>query len=195
MSFSRINYDQCAYDLKMDRSTAPGNYRLFPGYVDNCKKCYPYNRPTNSKEQVSTARKDCDNGFGSMADVESELTNRKNYLEKCNKEGKNNGYLKTKVYHKPLCERSMECEDTRFTNPLDNYRGMSLTGFYFTPYLHVNPQCQIQSERNRDGNSTRQMVKDCYKLPNQEYWDKGKGLPPKPKKVSRKGCKMCCSKD
>ena len=50
MSFSRINYDQCAYDLQLDRSVGPGNYRLFPGYADNCKKCYPYNQPTNSKE-------------------------------------------------------------------------------------------------------------------------------------------------
>jgi|UniRef100_A0A6C0ITW7 hypothetical protein len=193
MSFSRINYDQCAYDLQINRSVAPGNYRLFPGSVDNCNKCYPYNQPSNSKEQVSVARSNCDTGFGSLATVESELTNRTNYLEKCNKEGKNNGYLKAKVFHKPLCAKTIESEDTRFTNPLDNYRGMSLTGFYFNPYLHVNPQCQIQSNKDRNGNSTRQYVKDSYRAPNQEYWDNGQTLPPKPKKVERKSCKTCCT--
>ena len=193
MSFSRINYDQCAYDLQINRSVAPGNYRLFPGSVDNCNKCYPYNQPSNSKEQASIARSKCDTGFGSLAAVESELTNRTNYLEKCNKEGKNNGYLKAKVFHKPLCAKTIESEDTRFTNPLDNYRGMSLTGFYFNPYLHVNPQCQIQSNKDRNGNSTRQYVKDSYKAPNQEYWDNGKSLPPKLKKVERKSCKTCCT--
>tara|TARA_B100000927_G_scaffold142163_1_gene114643 strand:- start:33 stop:614 length:582 start_codon:yes stop_codon:yes gene_type:complete len=192
MSFSRINYDQCALDLQLDRSVAPGNYRLFPGYVDNCKKCYPYNQPHMSNDHASVARDNCEIGFGQLAEVESEITNRKNYLEKCNEEGKNDNYKNTKVFHKPLCDRTLESEDTRFTNPIDNYRGMSLTGFYFTPYLHVNPQCEIEATRNREGNSTRHMVKDCYNLPNQDFWDKGKGLPPKPKKVSRKPCKMCC---
>lgn len=192
MSFSRINYDQCAYDLQLDRSTAPGNYRLFPGQVDSCNKCYPYNQPNGSSEHTSMARDNCDTGYGSLADVESEITNRKKYLEKCNKEGKNDGYRKAKVYHKPLCDKTLESEDTRFSNPLDNYRGMSLTGFYFTPYLHVNPQCQYQTNKSREGNSTRQMIKDCYKLPNQDFWDKGNGLPPKPKEALKKGCKTCC---
>ena len=192
MSFSRINYDECAYDLKLDRSTAPGTYRLFPGYADNCDKCYPYHAPLNSKEHASMARGNCETGFGKLADVESHITNRKNYLEKCNKTGKNDSYKKFPVHHKQLCNRTLEGEDTRFTHPLDNYRGMSLTGYYYTPYLHVNPQSIMQTNHHREGHSTRQMVKDCYNLPDQEAWDKGKGLPPKPKPVPKKGCKMCC---
>jgi len=191
MSFSRINYDQCAYDLQLDRSIGPGNYRLFPGYADNYNNCYPYNQPTNSKDQVSVARDNCNTGFGELTEAESELTNRKKYLEKCNKKGKNDGYKKSKIYHKPLCNKTLESEDTRFTNPLDNYRGMSLTGFYFTPYLHINPQCHYQSNRDRDGNSSRQIVKDCYKLQEHEFWDKGIGFPPKPKKISKKSVKLC----
>ena len=193
MSFSRINYDQCAIDLDLKRSVAPGDYRLNGDYVDNCKKCYPYNLPGTQTVAASSARGNCESGFGSLADAESMITNRKLYLQKCNKEGKNDEYkTKVKVHHKPLCDRFIESEDTRFTNPIDNYRGMSLTGYYFTPYLHVNPQCHIQTNRNRDGNSTRLMVKDCYKNPNQDFWDEGKALPPAPKKVSKKGCRMCC---
>ena len=192
MSFSRINYDQCAYDLQLERSVAPGNYRLFPGYVDNCNKCYPYNQPHTSKEHVSIARKDCDTGFGSLVDAESKITNRVNTLEHCNKKGKNDDYKNTQVFHKPLCDRTLESEDTRFTFPIDTYRGMSLTSYAFTPYLHVNPQCHIQTNSHREGTPSRLAIRDCYKLPNQDFWDKGKGLPPKPKEVSKKGCKVCC---
>ena len=88
MSFSRINYDQCAYDLQLDRSTAPGNYRLFPGQVDNCNKCYPYNQPNRSSEHPSMARDNCETGYGDLADVESEITNRKKYLKSATKKEK-----------------------------------------------------------------------------------------------------------
>ena len=42
MSFTRINYDQCAYDLDLERSVSQGNYRLTGSTIDNCNKCYPY---------------------------------------------------------------------------------------------------------------------------------------------------------
>ena len=192
MSFNRITYDQCAYDLQLDRSIAPGNYRLYPGYSKNCNECYQYNQPPNANNQPSDAKKFCDPGFGTLAQVESELTNRNKYLEKCNKIGKNDEYKKNKVYNKPLCDNKLEPEDTRFTFPIDNYRGMSLTSFYFTPYLHVNPQCEIQKERQREGYSTRQMVKDCYTSPEQNPWDNGGAFPPKTKSVPKKACKVCC---
>ena len=179
MSFTRINYDQCAYDLKLERSVSQGNYRLDGNYAENCSKCYPYNLPGTSKEVASDVRSDCDTGFGSLADAESLITNRVNPLQKCNKEKRNDKYKDVKLYHKPLCSKTLEGEDTRFTNPLDNYRGMSLTGFYFTPYLHVNPQCHVQSNSHREGNSTR-------------AWEDGTAFPPKLKKVDKKGCKVCC---
>lgn len=193
MSFSRINYDDCAYDLQLNRSTAPGTYRLFFGSANHNKKCYQYNEPLNSREQVSMARDNCEPGFGKLADIESSITNRKNYLEKCNKNPKNDDYKDTKVTHKKLCSSMLESEDTRFTHPLDNYRGMSLTGYYYTPYLHVNPQSIIQTNHHREGNSTRQMVKDCYNLPKQTFWDKGKGFPPKVKEIPKPTCKICCN--
>ena len=74
MSFSRINYDESAYDLKMERSKAPGDYRLFPNSGEHCKQVYPYNDPTNAKSQVSLVKKDDDLTYGEMAQVESLLT-------------------------------------------------------------------------------------------------------------------------
>ena len=181
MSFSRINYDESAYDLKMERSTAPGDYRFFPHYHEIKDKCYPYNDPTNGKQQVSLVREDCDMTFTDMAHVESILTNRIKPLQNGNLEGKNDEHLKEKVHHKQNCTNYLEMEDTRFTNPVDTYRGMSLTEFFFTPYLHVNPQCQYQTNVNKVGNSSRLWVKDNYTTPDQNEWDEGEGLPPKVK--------------
>ena len=193
MSFTRINYDQCAYDLDVERSVAQGNYRLSSDFAENCNSCHPYNLPGTSTEAASSARASCETGFGSLADAESIITNRQNPLQKCNKEGKNDDYKeKIKVHHKPLCEKVLESEDTRFTNPLDNYRGMNLTSYHFTPYLHVDPQCHIQSDIHREGNSSRLMVKDCYNMPEQQSWDNGAAFPPKPVEVPKRTCKSQC---
>lgn len=179
MSFSRINYDETAYDLKMERSTAPGNYRFFPSYYELSDKCYPFNDPTNGKQQVSTVRTNDEMGFHDMAHVESLLTNRVNHLQNGNTEGKNDEYLKEKLHHKQNCTNYLESEDTRFTHPLDTYRGMSATEFHFTPYLHVNPQCKYQTNLGKIGSSSRLFVKDNYNMPGQSAWDTGEVLPPK----------------
>ena len=196
MSFTRITYDESAYDLELKRSLDQGKYRLTGNTVENCNKCYPYNMPGTATDTASTARRYCNTGFGEIAEAESLITNRIKPLTKSNALDKNDEYkTQVKVYHKPLCSKSFESEDTRFTNPIDNYRGMSLTGYYFTPYLHINPQCHIQSNPHREGTSSRLMVRDCYQNPKQEKWDDGSTLPPKPKETDnkgKKGCKMCC---
>jgi hypothetical protein len=178
MSFSRINYDESAYDLRMERSKGPGDYRLFPNSGEHCKQGYPYNDPTNSKSQVSLVKKDKDLTYGDMANVENLLTNRVNHLQNGNLEGKNDNHKEIPVHHKQNCNTYLEMEDTRFTNPVDSYRGMSLTNFHFTPFLHVNPQCKVQSIKNKFGSSSRLLVRDTYNVPNQNSWDSGKGLPP-----------------
>ena len=191
MSFNRISYDGCAYDLQLERSVGPGDYRLAPDSTDSCNECFAYYSPYNANNQASDSRTKKEIGFGSITEIESELTNRKNPLTDCNKYGKNDGYKKFKTNNKKYCNNFLESQDTRFTNPLDNYRGMSITNFHFTPYLHVNPQCYIQPNRQREGTSTRLLTKDCYKQQKQSKWDKGGALPPKPVKVNRK-CEFVC---
>ena len=44
MSFSRLPYDKCAYSQKLKRSVTPGDYRLYSGYGENCKKCLTFKR-------------------------------------------------------------------------------------------------------------------------------------------------------
>jgi hypothetical protein len=175
MSFNRIKYDNCAYDLQMGRSTAPGDYRLFAPFAENCGQCLSYDGPVGSKSDVSLVKKPMDMCFKEMTQTESELSWRNQLLTKCNDNKTPLG--KHQVHHKPMCSKKLAPEDTRFTHPLDNYRSMSTTSYQVQPYLHVNPQCHVQESGDRIGLNSRLHSKDMYKLPKQEFWDKGEAFP------------------
>jgi hypothetical protein len=160
MAFSRNNYDSCAYDLKIKRSTDQGDYRLYGYFAENENQCYSYNGPIGSKSDVSLVKNTTETCFGTMAEVESDLTWRNNKLDRCN----DKKFNKFPVIDKPICASNLTSQDTRFTNPIDNYRGMSLTSYMLNPYLSTNPQCYIQEVRNLVGSNTRLETKDCYDL-------------------------------
>ncbi len=177
MSFNRVKYDKSAYDLQMGRSTAPGDYRLFAPFAENCSQCFSYVGPVGSKADVSTVKEPMSLCFGEMRTVESDLSWRNNKL------GKNNDIKlaplnEAKLSHKPVCTNKLISEDTRFTHPIDNYRGISTTDLQLEPYLHVNPQCHIQESRDRIGLNSRSHLKDNIKIQKPEYLDKGEALPP-----------------
>ena len=178
MSFSRTRYDNAAYDLKLNRSVAPGDYRLFKGYNENCSKCYSYDGPKNAKSDVSTVGNNlCDTEWGPMAEIESHITNRVNKLVDDNEYGKNDFYLKLPIsLIKPTCTATLISEDTRFTNPLEAYRSMDTTSYHYIPFLYTNPQCEIQEDRI--GLNSRLKVKDTYKPQNTDFIDQSSTLPP-----------------
>jgi hypothetical protein len=162
MSFSRIKYDNEAYNLKLNRSVGPGDYRLFKGYNESCDKCYSVDGPRNSKSDVAiSAKTDCDNQWSSMAEVESHLTNRINKLVDFNAYGANDGYKNVPIVQTQSCNNNLVSEDTRFTYPLEAYRSMDLTSYHYVPYLFTNPQCELQSDRI--GSNSRLKVKDSFK--------------------------------
>lgn len=175
MSFNRIKYDGCAYDLKMDRSTQPGDYRLYANYAENCDQCFSFDGPVGAKSDVSLVRNNDDLTFTNMADVESSLSWRRQKLTECNDPLDN--LDQDKLVHKKTCTSKLVAEDTRFTNPLDNYRAMSLTSYMVSPYLPVNPQCIIQPNYDKTGLNSRLYVKDTYKQSPQNAWDNGEALP------------------
>jgi hypothetical protein len=175
MSFNRTRYDQCAYDLQMGRSTGPGDYRLFGSFAENCNQCLSYDGPVGAKSDVSLVKKPLDLCFKEMAQVESELSWRNQLLTKCNNNSSPVG--KHELNHKPSCTKKLTPEDTRFTHPLDNYRCMSLTSYQVEPYLHVNPQCHVQESGDRIGMNSRLYAKDVYRIPAQDFLDKGEALP------------------
>jgi hypothetical protein len=176
MSFSRIKYDQNSYDLKLDRATGPGDYRLFKGNSENCGKCYSNNGSIGSKNDISVAGDSGDNQWAPMADLESKLTNRVNKLSDGNEYGKNDDYKNYPVFNKTECSNNMISQDTRFTNPIEAYRCMDNTEYHYTPFLFVNPQCEIQGDRI--GLNSRLRVKDTYKIHIPSPIDQSNILPP-----------------
>jgi hypothetical protein len=158
MSFNRITYDKCAYDLKMNRSTLPGDYRLYGSYAENCSQCYSADGPYNAKSDVSLPRDANDLSYKNMADVENQLSWRRKKLDECND---NIEQLdESKLRNKPVCSNKLVSEDTRFTNPIDNYRGMSLTSYMLNPHLPINPQCVVQNIDDKYGLNSRLYIKD-----------------------------------
>ena len=175
MSFNRTKYDKCAYELQMNRSTGSLGYRVFAPYGENCNSCYSSDGPGGSKSDVSLVRNQMDMQFGDTTQTESSLSWRNNNLNKCN--DNTNPLDNVKLIHKSNCDKLIVSEDTRFTHPIDNYRGMSLTEFQMEPYLHVNPQCYIQTIYDKTGLNSRLSVKDNYIMPDQKYWDDLSSLP------------------
>lgn len=156
MSFSRIKYDNEAYDLQLNRSVAPGDYRLFQNYNENCDKCYSQDGVRNSKSDSAITSQ-----WANMADAESLLTNRVNKLIDHNAYGANDMYKNVPIITVPTCDNSLSAEDTRFSYPLEAYRSMDLTAYHYSPHLFSNPQCEIQDDRI--GMNSRLRVKDTFK--------------------------------
>ena len=68
MSFTRLDYDCCAYSKDLKESTSPLEYALYKGKFENCTNC-PDN--TNNLE------------FGKRAAMESEIKNITRNATKC----------------------------------------------------------------------------------------------------------------
>lgn len=189
MSFSRIKYDECQYKQQLKRSTDIGNYNFFINAHESTNQCYSNTGPIGSKNDVPMHRKGKNLDFGRKADAESHLTNRVIAHNECNDVGKNRTYLKykTNLVKNQDCKQVLNQVDTRFTHPLDAYRGLNTTEYKFNPYLHVSPQCQYNF---RDHTYSRQIAKDTYKPPVHKFLDTGKALPKKQKKPDTQ-CDVC----
>lgn len=186
MSFSRIKYDQNSYDLKINRETSPGDYRLFMGFNENCEKCYSNNGPVGGRNDPSLADNGFTNQWAPMAELESKLTNRVNKLTDSNDYGKNDDYKNYPVFNKNDCNNDIVSQDTRFTNPIEAYRCMDNTDYHYTPFLFVNPQCEILEDRI--GLNSRLKVKDTYKINIPKPLDQTNTLPSQDEVMD--ACKM-----
>lgn len=195
MAFSRIKYDECQYKQQIKRSADVGEYHLFTPAHESCNQCYSFTGPIGSKADVSMPRNGKNLHFGLKADAESHLTNRVLRHGECNDVGKNDQYksLSKSLVHAADCEKKLNTVDTRFTHPLDAYRGMNTTEYHFNPYLHVNPQCEYHTWRN--GTNSRLIAKDTFETPVQKPLDKGEALPEqKPVEMKVPQCGVCGTK-
>ena len=175
MAFSRNKYDDCATKLQVERSIGEGEYRLFPGFNENSQGCLSYDGPRNSKNDVSTARKNEVLDWGNMTQIESDLKSLNIPLTNCNENAVNMDYYKNETVNKLACNDSLSAEDTRFTYPVQAFRSMSLTGYQLQPFLFSNPQCHVIDDRI--GLNSRNKAKDSYKTPKPNMVDNGEVLP------------------
>jgi hypothetical protein len=111
-----------------------------------------------------------------MAEVESYLTNRVNKLTDYNNYGKNDEYKNIKTQDKSLCNSVLAAEETRFTNPLESYRCMDTTAYKYSPFLYIDPQCEMQDDRI--GLNSRQKIRDTHKINKPIPKDQSVFLPP-----------------
>ena len=129
MSFSRLNYDSCAYNKSLNESSSVGNYMLQQP-KNNCNECFfdsPYIRL--SKSQVSTCEKT------PLIDIDSELLGLNRTAKKCI----SSEMPKCELRKLPNCKDStfMSPEDTKLSNPPCTLRG---TGWNRWEWLCENPQ-------------------------------------------------------
>ena len=165
MSFTRSMYDGCACAQYTDRSVAPMDYRLYEGQYINCKACFAGCGPYNAENTASTLEKPTSTeGYGDVVQIDSILNNRVKPLSDCNGVPCDTKCFKNlpKVFNKPNCSEIRESEDTRFTHPLQNYRGMKQdTSQYPFNYLPIDAQCNIYAD---EAINTRQLAKDTYRI-------------------------------
>lgn len=189
--FTRSKYDVLAYELQKDRSVGPGDFRIFHDNNNSSNECLTIFGPHNAKNQPSDTRTFFDD-FGSLADAETDITNRRNRLTRSNIYGKNQAYLKHKTFNKKICEHYIDSQDTRFTHPLDNYKGMTTYDLQLQPHLFQNPQWFVQDHSHREGTSSRLLVKDCY-IEQPEGFLSDTYIKPVKKHVPKRECRMSCT--
>lgn len=194
MSFNRTRYDECATTAYTSRSVNEGNYRLYPGYVENAQECYSYNGPRNAISDVSTTDKNVLLDWGKMANVESQLQSRTISLSRCNEHQADMDYVKNKTINKTECAVGLNVEDSRFTNPIQSYRSLSTLDLQLQPFLFSNPQCHVIDDRI--GLDSRNKIKDSYTMPPARVLDTGQSLPKEETnfKIGYDPCTSSCPK-
>jgi hypothetical protein len=161
MSFTRSMYDGCACNQSTNMSVASMDYRLYGGQYENCKPCFANCGPYNAENTASTVGKPNSlNTYGNVVQIDSILTNRVKPLSDCNEVPCDPKCFKNlpKVFNKGNCGPFLDSQDTRFTHPIDNFRGMGVDRFQ---YLPIDAQCNIYSN---EAINTRQLAKDTYRI-------------------------------
>lgn len=75
MSYNRLTYDTCEYGKRLQESTGPLSYSMYPMKYENCKKCR-HSIGLVAGNDVSIAR-------GNMVDLENDLRNQTRPASRC----------------------------------------------------------------------------------------------------------------
>lgn len=174
-TFSRQSYDISAYSDEVKQSTNVLDYNLDPTQQWNCGKCLSVNGPRNKIGNYSFVPK-------KLVDVDSILSNRTQINTKSISK-KTDDYMTVdkmvkdgKYYNRYFgdeCSSFLNPEDSRFTHPKNNYKGLMFNIFY---KLNKDPQCNVFWDSSLN---TRLYARDTY-LPEYPRSFDGQDLLPKP---------------
>ncbi len=164
---SRVKYDANQLSL-FDKSNKDANVIILdPSVKENNNACYSPAGGINAQSQVSRPMDGTKLNLGQLADVENRLMNRGYELN--NEQGRTNKDYSINYGQEPkTCEGNDKVmnENSRYTNPIVDYREMYTAPYKFTPYLYVSPQ-QVTADNenfmspNRYGESSRYSAKNA----------------------------------
>jgi hypothetical protein len=173
---TRVRYDK--EELSMfDKTNVDSNRILLDRSVkENDSACYAVSGARSALSEMKRPMNGSELDLGLKADIESRLMNR-NY-ELNNHQGRTNKDFETNNGVDPgLCgvKETLVFEDSRYTNPVVDYREMYTADYAFTPYLFVSPQeVTVMNDRfmnpNRYGESSRYVNKqDKYDIKPKQF--------------------------
>ena len=126
-SFNKLNKD--INMIIMDKSVKENN-----------NFCYAPTGVIGSQSELSRPIKEGMLDLGTKADIESKLMNR--HVELNSMDRTNKDYANITMSDPSQCNlvENLMNEDSRFTNPIINYREMNTGEYKFNPYLFINHQ-------------------------------------------------------
>lgn len=174
--YTRVRYD-AAQLTAFDKTNKNANELLLDESVkENNVACYAPAGSGNALSQVPRPMNGTRLDFGQKADIENRVMNR--HMELNNNEGRTNKDHMTNIGTVPsMCniKETFANENSRFTNPVENYREMYTAPYAFSPYLYVSPQAVTANNNaimtpNRYGESSRYSAKTAqYDLKPKQY--------------------------
>ncbi len=152
---TRVRYDLEQLSM-FDKTNTDSNKLLLDKSVkENSSACYANSGARSAVSEMKRPMNGTDLDLGLKVDIETRLQNRGYELN--NDKGRTNkDFEKNNGTDPSLCgvKETLSFEDSRFTNPIVNYREMYTADYAFTPYLFVNPQ-DVTSMNDRFMNPNR----------------------------------------
>lgn len=149
--FTGLMYDPEAYSEQVARSTDPMLYRLDPNFAINCGRCFAPYGPRGG-QQGSDA-------IGQQIDIDSVLRGVNQSNTRSNKQQMPHCLKGFDLIKKMDCPDGLEAENTRFTHPAYDIRGLTTRDLRFN-YPLFDPQCQIFENF---GINTKLQAKDSHR--------------------------------
>jgi hypothetical protein len=142
---------------------------------ENNNFCYAPTGLVGSQSELSRPIKEGMLDLGTKADIESKLMNRHVELNSMDRTNKDYANIATQDPSQCNLVENLMNEDSRFTNPIVNYREMNTAEYNFNPYLFVNYQQVVVDNTlflppSRGGDSSRYASKvSRYNLKPKEF--------------------------